>query len=200
MIFGTGNDSILIIATIHGNEAAGTPLVHRLGEYLGTHRELLRGRRVILVPNLNPDGHEHNSRYNANRVDLNRNFPSDNRRNTKRFGMSALSEPESRAIYDAIERFQPVRIVTIHQPAACIDYDGPAADLAAIMAEAGSLKIKKIGAKPGSLGSYAGNTLGIPTITLELPRGASRLDENELWVQYGPMLLAAIQPDTWAAK
>lgn len=160
MIFGTGNDSILIIATIHGNEAAGTPLVYRLAEYLGTHSELLRGRRVVLVPNLNPDGHEYNSRYNANRVDLNRNFPADNRRNTKRFGMSALSEPESRAIYDAIDRFQPGRIVTIHQPAACVDYDGPAADLAAVMAEAGDLKIKKLGARPGSLGSYAGNMLG----------------------------------------
>ena len=59
------------------------------------------------------------------------------------------------------------------------------------MAAAGRLKLKRLGAKPGSLGSYAGNTLGIPTITLELPRKASRLSKDELWNRYGSMLLVA---------
>lgn len=199
-LLGSGEDRVLIIATIHGNEAAGTPLIYRLVDHLAARPALLRGRRVILLPNVNPDGYERRSRYNANRVDLNRNFPADNRRNTKRFGMSALSEPESRVIYDAIERFQPALIITIHQPVACVDYDGPAADVAMAMAAASDLKIKRLGARPGSLGSYAGNMLGIPTITLELPRSAGRLDENELWDRYGSMLLAGIQSATRAAK
>ena len=191
-VFGSGTDSTLILATIHGNEWAGTPLLLRLGDHLATHPELVRGRRVVLVPVVNPDGYDRRSRHNANRVDLNRNFPAGNRKNSRRYGKRALSEPESRAIHEAVERFQPNRIISIHQPVACVDYDGPGASLARVMAEAGGMKVKRLGARPGSLGSFAGATLGIPTITLELPRRAHRLDQDVLWQKYGPMLMAAI--------
>ena len=97
-VFGSGSDSVLIMATIHGNEWAGTPLLERLADHLSAHPELVRGRRVVLVPVVNPDGYDRRSRYNANRVDLNRNFPAGNRRNSRRNGKQALSEPESRAI------------------------------------------------------------------------------------------------------
>ena len=60
------------------------------------------------------------------------------------------------------------------------------------MAEASGMRVNRLGARPGSLGSYAGKELGIATITLELPSRANRLDEDDLWQEYGPMLLAAI--------
>ena len=85
---------MLLVATIHGNESAGTPLLERLAERLESDPELLRNRRVLLVTVANPDGLARRTRGNARGVDLNRNFPTTNRKDTRRSG-TALSEPGS---------------------------------------------------------------------------------------------------------
>jgi len=192
LILGKGYDVVLILATIHGDEPAGTPLVQRLAEYLQQHPQILQGRKVVLLPVANPDGLAHNQRYNARGVNLNRNFATANRINSARNGYRALSEPEAWVIQQLIRQYPPDRIVSIHQPLTCIDYDGPARLLAGRMAEYCDLPVRKLGARPGSLGSYAGLTLNIPTITLELPAGASQLSQQALWQRYGPALIAAV--------
>jgi protein MpaA len=191
-VLGQGQDVTLILATIHGNEPAGTPLVQKLIDYLQQNPNHLAGRKVVLLPVANPDGMANNSRYNAKGVDLNRNFAAANRRNSAQHGYAPLSEPEAAAIASAIQRYSPDRIISIHQPLACIDYDGPAWDLADHLAQHCNLRIRKLGEKSGSLGSYAGLTLRIPTITLELPHNASQYNRDHLWQQYGSALLAAV--------
>ncbi len=192
LVHGYGHDVTLIMATIHGNEPAGTPLVRQLNDYLQQHPELLIGRTVVLLPVANPDGLAHGKRYNVNDVDLNRNFEAANRRNNKTNGQIALSEPEARVIKQLILEYMPDRIVSTHQPLACIDYDGPGEMLADSMAEYCDLPVKKLGARPGSLGSYAGVTLGIPIITFEMKKDDSNLEPEILWQKYGKALLAAI--------
>lgn len=192
LVLGQGPDTTFILSTIHGDEPAGTPLVQRLAEYLQQNPDLLRGRTVVLLPVANPDGLARKSRFNANGVDLNRNFEADNRVNIKEYGPVALSEPESRAIERIIQGYNPDRIVSIHQPFACIDYDGPGVNLAIQMALYCDLPIKKLGAKSGSLGSYAGVDLGIPIITFEMSETDSKLDSEVLWQKYGKALIAAI--------
>ncbi len=192
-VFGNGDVVVLIMATIHGNEPAGTPLVRRLADHLTRYPELIDDRRVVLLPVANPDGMARGTRYNANGVDLNRNFPASNWSRGKSHGSAPLSEPESRAIYELIARYQPHRIVTIHQPLNRIDYDGPARALAHAMAGRCDLPVKKLNARPGSLGSYAGVERGVPVVTVELPRSASALDASALWDRYGDMLLAAVR-------
>jgi protein MpaA len=192
IVLGQGRDVTFILAAIHGNEPAGIPLVRRLAQYLQQHPHLLQGRKVVLLPVANPDGVAHNTRFNARGVDLNRNFSTANRINSRRFGRTALSEPEARIITQLIRQYAPDRIVSIHQPLACVDYDGPGKALARRLAEYCNLPLIKLGAKPGSLGSYAGVTLGIPIITLEMPRTADRLNSERLWRQYGPALIAAV--------
>jgi protein MpaA len=204
-LLGQGQEVTFILAAIHGNEPAGTPLVRRLIEHLQQNQHLLIGRSVVLLPVANPDGLAAGSRYNANGVDLNRNFDTANRVENSQFGRSALSEPEAQAITQIIRQHNPARIVSIHQvmdtgpeglaimePDGCIDYDGPAATLAEHMAKYCELPMKKLGAHPGSLGSYAGLTLNIPTITLELSYKADALNSTTLWSRYGNALLAAI--------
>jgi protein MpaA len=190
--FGDGGDVILLMATIHGNEPAGTPLLQRLAEELAGRGDLLRGHRILLIPIANPDGYAEHTRGNANGVDVNRNFAAGNWGTRRVNGPEPLSEPESRAIERLIIEERPARIASIHQPLACVDYDGPAAELARIMADSSGLPMRKLGGRPGSLGSWAGLDCGIPIITLELPRSASRLDREELWRRYGEALLAAI--------
>ncbi|MHC4325973.1 MAG: M14 family zinc carboxypeptidase, partial [Planctomycetota bacterium] len=46
---GAGSDVTFIMATIHGNETAGTPLVRSLSWYLRQHTEMLAGRKVVLM-------------------------------------------------------------------------------------------------------------------------------------------------------
>jgi protein MpaA len=189
---GEGSDVSLIMATIHGDEAAGTPLVRSLSWHLRRHPELLAGRKVVLMAVANPDGMVYNTRYNARGVDLNRNFEAANRINTKQTGLLPLSEPEARAIKQIIQEFKPDRIVTIHQPLNCIDYDGPAKTLAEHMGQYCAIPVKKVGARPGSLGSYAGVELGIPIVTFEMLEADSKLSSDALWQKYGKALLAAV--------
>ncbi len=185
--------AILIMASIHGNESAGTHLVERLRELLLKNlSDFPRDRSVILMPVLNPDGVEAKTRGNAHGVDLNRNFPAENRENSQRYGLTALSEPEALAIYKTIERFQPIRIVTLHEPLRCVDYDGPGLELATAMAEVCPLAVKKLGTRPGSMGAFTGEARHIPTITLELPRDARGLTADELWERYGAAMLTAV--------
>ncbi len=191
-VLGQGSDVTFILATIHGDEPAGTSLVRRLGKYLQQQPHLMAGRTVVLLAVANPDGMAHSSRFNANGVDLNRNFPASNRLNNKQSGATALSEPEARLVKQLIEQYSPDRIVSIHQPLACIDYDGPGTTLAVRMAQYCNLRVKRLGAKPGSLGSYAGVDLDIPIITFELRQNDSKLDSDTLWRRYGKALVAAI--------
>lgn len=191
-IFGDGAETILILAGIHGSEPAGTPLVERLAEHLQANRNLLTGKQVLLIPVANPDGLSVGMRGNARGVDLNRNFEAANRENSRVYGMVGLSEPESRALHGLIVTYRPDRIVSIHQPLNCIDYDGQASNLARAMGSECDLPVRKLGARPGSLGAYAGETLGIPIITMELPSQASSWSQDTLWQRYGKALLEAI--------
>lgn len=153
---------------------------------------MIAGHRILLVPVTNPDGFENRVRHNHRGVDLNRNFPASNWNSSGRHGDSALSEPESVALHDLIETSRPNRIVSLHEPYGCIDYDGPAEGLARAMAAQCDLPVRKLGGRPGSLGSYAGETLKIPIVTVEFPEYVGRWDGAAMWDRYGKMLLAAI--------
>ena len=80
------------IGNMHGNEAVGRQLLIYLAEYLAKEfgnnnriTRLLNNTEIFLLPSLNPDGfaisregacdNNRAGRPNANRVDLNRDFP-----------------------------------------------------------------------------------------------------------------------------
>ena len=190
---GHNSPTILFLAGIHGDEAAGVPLLHRLHQELNADPALFHNRRVVIVPNANPDAVTHNRRHNVRGVDINRNFPARNHRPHTRHGEQPLSEPESRVLHDLINQEQPSVIVTLHQPIACVDYDGPALELAQRISDLSGLPVNKLGARPGSLGSWAGVDQNIAVITLELPGRASHITDDILWQTYGPALLSALR-------
>jgi protein MpaA len=142
----------------------------------------------------NPDGMAENLRENSRGVDLNRNFPAGNwgEMEVKVHGETPLSEPEYRVLMQLVCHYFPDRIVSIHQPLDCVDYDGPAEELAQAMAGVCPLEVKKLGGRPGSLGSFVGITLEKPIITLELPPDAG-MDQQELWRVYGEAMIAALR-------
>ncbi len=185
---GDGAEVVLVVAGIHGNEAAGIPLVRQLVTEAEGGPEWLEGRTLVVVPEMNPDGVAADTRTNSRGVDLNRNWPAANRAERPKSGAAPLSEPESAAMARLIDEVRPARILTIHQPLACVDWNGPAADLAAAMAAACDLPAKALGGRPGSMGSHLGDERGLPIITLELPRAADDQPIDERWARYGPAL------------
>ena len=192
-VHGDGPRVVLLMASIHGSEGAGTPLLQRLAQHVEKNPDTVRGVTLLIMPVANPDGLSRGDRLNTHGVDLNRNFPADNRRDSERFGLAPLSEPESRALHALIVERQPQMIVSIHQPVACVDWDGPpeAEALANKLAAACGLPVKKLGARPGSLGAWFGEVLGKPILTLELP-GDAPADEGLLWDRYGAGLLGLL--------
>jgi protein MpaA len=76
--FGSGPWRVLIIGGIHGSEHGG-PVARKFIEYLEEHPSAVPGGTFLqLVPGANPDGEAAKTRGNANGVDINRNFPSQN--------------------------------------------------------------------------------------------------------------------------
>jgi protein MpaA len=188
MSFGEGKRTILFVGGQHGNEPAGATLARALARHL-THRASdAMGCRVLVIPTLNPDGLLAGTRANANGVDLNRDFPASNASAGEH-----TPQPETRFVIDLLARYRPAVVVSIHQPLSCVDYDGPARQLAMAMASRIDLDVDKLGARAGSLGSYAGVDRNAAVITLELPAEASGLSSEHLWRAYGSALLEAIR-------
>ena len=92
-----------------------------------------------------------------------------------------------------VEGEAPVRIVSLHQPMGCIDWDGPAEDLVERLRGLDALPVHRLGGREGSLGSWAGEDLGIPVITIELPGGMKGKSTEYLWERFGPLLLIALE-------
>jgi len=187
---GSGPKVLLMVASVHGNEWVGTPLLQYLQQYLKQHPELLKDKTLILIPMLNPDGWVDNMRSNRQRVDLNRNFPTQNY-GRGLTGEYPLSAPESRILYDVIEKYKPRLIVGIHQPFACVDYDGNnVEDLARRMSVLSKLPLRKLGVRSGSMGAYVREKY--PLITLEMHYNDHNLSMSKMWKTYGTSLLEAI--------
>ena len=110
-----GAPRALIVGTIHGDEPAGL-LVTEILRTMNLDQPI----DLWIVDNLNPDGFAVSTRQNANKVDLNRNFP-------RRWepvgkvgfwqyaGPSAASEPETRAMMRLGELVNPQFTVWYHQ-------------------------------------------------------------------------------------
>jgi protein MpaA len=196
-VFGDGRPVLLIFAGIHGNEPSSVFVAQRLLETLRAEPTYCARRTVAVLPNVNPDAHEKRRRTNLNRVDLNRNFPASNFKPHRLYGSKPASQPETRAIIRAVESLRPDAIVSIHaigRGRQCNNYDGPARELAGLLGRYNGYPVREhIGySTPGSFGTWAGKDLGIPTITLELPRGRRA---PRIWERNRPALLALLRAD-----
>lgn len=144
---GTGSDEFLLVGGIHGGYSWNTALVaQEAAEYLKENPEVIPSNvMVTVIPVLNPDGLEEvvgvptatfaaadvptsaavreSGRFNANTVDLNRNFDCDWQEEgtwqtkTVSGGSAAFSEPESAAIKSYVEKNKPKAVVVWYSAA-----------------------------------------------------------------------------------
>jgi len=195
VLFGSGEKLTIILAAFHGNEPLSAELALKFAEYINTEVRLNLNCRVLIVPIVNPDGLAKASRLNANGVDLNRNFPTQNWTSEyalKRYnpGIQPGSEPETQAIIKLLDKYKADRIISIHTPFRVVNFDGPGTELANKISELNGYPVKaNIGyPTPGSFGNYAGVEHNIPTITLELPEEKI----EKVWEQNREALLYTI--------
>lgn len=177
---------VLVIGAIHGDELSSASVaLHwlKLAEF--PPADMPQAVHWRFIPALNPDGllSQPPRRVNANGVDLNRNFPTPNwerdantywekrtKKDPRRYpGAKPLSEPESKFIYEEMQRFKPQLIVSIHAPYGVLDFDGPNNSGFVPPSRLGRLYLDQVGIFPGSLGNYGGVHKGVPVVTVELP-------------------------------
>jgi hypothetical protein len=99
--------TVLLVGSQHGGAepAGGEALLDAARELIGGDlRPLLDTLDVILIPNANPDGRALRRRANANRVNINTDFV-------------LLTQPESRALVQALHRYAPQVVVDLHESA-----------------------------------------------------------------------------------
>ena len=193
---GNGKEITLILGVIHGDEPQGKYIIEKLRDYLKLKPDILKGKKVLLIPVANPDGLIRKTRTNARGVDLNRNFPTKDwgTIKQKRYNPGKKDpEPETKIIIKVIERYKPHKVISIHSYYRyCNNYDGPAEELAKVMSKYNKYPVKSyIGyPTPGSLGTYLGKERNIPIVTLELPNNISN---EKAWLQNKTALIAAIK-------
>jgi protein MpaA len=123
--FGSGATSVLYTGAIHGSEASTKSLMDRwIQELEAKARTIPAHMTIVVVPTINPDGFARGVRTNANNVDLNRNFATNDwQKDIKTVGNqpfpggggeSAMSEPETKAISSLAQRLRPKVILSYH--------------------------------------------------------------------------------------
>jgi len=168
--------NVLITGVFHGEEPQG---YYAIKNFFDSRNFENVKNNLYIIPCLNPDGMKKNKRQNANGIDLNRNFPSQNwektDKNSEYYGGDApSSEEETKFMTEIIENIKPDFILTMHSPYAVVNFDGPAKNEAKKISDIMKYPVQNdIGyPTPGSFGTYCGIERNIPTVTLEL-------DENE---------------------
>ena len=119
------------IANMHGDETVGRELCLYLISWFvngyGTDERatnLINDTSIFIMPSMNPDGFENGSRYNANNVDLNRDFPDQfNDPNNSLAGR----QPETQAVMQWTWERNFVLSANMHTGALVVNYpfDGP---------------------------------------------------------------------------
>ncbi len=92
---------VRILGAHHGDETSSAELALQAANQLATDpglSHLLDDTEFWVVPHINPDGVEMLSRYNANAVDLNRNYGFEWSASSFRPGSKPFSEPETQAV------------------------------------------------------------------------------------------------------
>lgn len=131
-IFGNGGSTTMYVGAIHGNESSSSGLLQQWVAELEAHPDRLKGKNIVVVPTINPDGVAAGTRTNSRGVNLNRNFPTDNWERTiddtdgvhkNGGGKKPLSEPEAKALASLTQQYRPRLMLSFHAIGSVISGD-----------------------------------------------------------------------------
>lgn len=194
--------NVFFLGTFHGDENEGEYAIHKFMEELNQNYPETCKYNLYFLPCLNPDGKELKTRFNANNVDLNRNYPTANfKPETKTLSYERVkcgtpaSEIETKFMVELVETYQPAMIISVHSDLHLIDYDGPARELALMYhAKTGYKFVESVGYEtPGSFGTWAGIEKQIPLITVETWHGENDAEKEKIWQELRPAFYETLQ-------
>ena len=204
--YGTGETHLLLVGGIHGGyEWNSVILAYEVADYIEDNPDIIpENLTVTVIPSLNPDGvyevlgeegrfsridalerdpKDGTGRFNANGVDLNRNFDckwqpkSSWRGNEVSAGTEPFSEPESRALRRAVEDNKPIAAVFWHSQASAVYAseceEGVLPETLTLMNTYGDAaeykKVESFDAYPvtGDVEGWLAS-IGVPAVTVEL--------------------------------
>lgn len=126
---GNGERVLMLVGGIHGGWEENTVMLlnQLIAHFESKPQAILPGISLVIVPAANPDGlvlgRTEAGRFNANGVDLNRNWPCDWsaqafwRNQTVNAGAQPFSEPETRALSAFIQSLMPATVLFYHSAA-----------------------------------------------------------------------------------
>lgn len=167
-----GKRPILLMGGVHGDEPLGVLLAQQTLKFLENQKNTCPW---ILIPCLNVDGYQRNTRVNGRGVDLNRNYPSKSWSPTfekERYfpGKNPASEAEVRGVVQLIQDYRPRLLIHCHSWKPMIVCAGePGLRDAERLASSSGYEVKpEIGyPTPGSLSQYGWWDNQIPVICIE---------------------------------
>ncbi len=175
-VIGNGPDTLFLFGAIHGNEMGTATLMENLIDEVRNNTGLVApSKRLVIIPISNPDGYyDRIDKLNANGVNLNLNFPTDNWEHYGPSGTYAgekpFSEPESRIIRDIVEQYKPYAMISFHAQGGLVS-----PELQDISKEWSRWYARQTGYEYYEEWDYFGtatrwftDTTGLPSVTVEL--------------------------------
>ncbi len=180
--FGDGNQILVIIAGIHGNEENTSKTAEFiLNELIQKKNKVPKNKSLWIIPRLNPDGLLKDRRLNDNDVDLNRNFATDNwqpliyfSNNIFSAGSKPFSEPETQAIqrlFEPLRNSKSIVVLSLHSAGDAIIPGNEQyynTQFASIVYENSDYLFDNIGYNTsGDMTGWLSDRLGIAALTIE---------------------------------
>ncbi len=203
--YGSGSSVVVFVGAMHGNESSSRRTLNDLMDDLENDSSRIPAhRKVVIIPDVNPDGTSRNGRTNSRNVDLNRNFPADDWQelvympggieSPQGGGYAPLSEPESAALASYITALSPRLVLTYHAVASVVigNGSGDSDSLAGVYAQhagyshAFDSHADEIFSYPttGEFEDWLHDKMGIPTLLVELGSMSSSQfskNKNAIW-------------------
>ena len=141
---GHGPIKVLMWSQMHGNESTTTKALFDMCNHFINDHTLIDGLTLSIIPMLNPDGSNKYTRFNANKVDLNRDAQK-------------LSQPESKVFKSHYDTFKPDVCFNLHgqrtifnagvtNKAATLSFLAPAGDKERLVTQARKQSMRLINA------------------------------------------------------